>query len=113
MLALTDVGLAFLCIAATRVDPRAREQWLKQTAERDRRRRVPERFSPSKAQLCKVTDAEILRAILRPDRLWPGTAVDQTEDPRRPAAKTRQSTCGRQLAGKATAPAHAAARPRR
>jgi len=34
MLALTDVGLAYLCIAATRVDPRAREQWLKQTAER-------------------------------------------------------------------------------
>ena len=34
MLALTDVGLACLCIAATRVDPRAREQWLKQTAER-------------------------------------------------------------------------------
>ena len=28
MLALTDVGLAYLCIAATRVDPRERGQWL-------------------------------------------------------------------------------------
>jgi hypothetical protein len=34
MLALTDSALARLCIAATRVDPRRRGQWLRQIAER-------------------------------------------------------------------------------
>jgi len=32
MLALTDVGLAYLCIAASRIDPRRRRQWLQEIA---------------------------------------------------------------------------------
>jgi len=34
MLAFTDQGLAYLCIAATRVDPRRRGEWLKEVAAR-------------------------------------------------------------------------------
>jgi len=34
MLALTDAALARLCIAATRIDPRRRRQWLKDIAAR-------------------------------------------------------------------------------
>jgi hypothetical protein len=34
LIALTDVGLAYLCVAATSVDPRRRKAWLKAVAER-------------------------------------------------------------------------------
>lgn len=34
MLAFTDQGLAYLCVAATRLDPRRRGEWLEQVAAR-------------------------------------------------------------------------------